>query len=107
VPGLAFSGDEQHKIIVALGVPSRVQYNCSSVTGSGSVAGGVVCKNLYVRSEFQLQLIVVGVRASSHDGERAESVGNAVLRRELVQSFGGMVNKRLNHQFGRRLKGSP
>ena len=78
------------KKIVALGVSSRVQHNCSGVTGSGSVAGGVVFKNLYVRSEFQLQLIVVGVRAQSY-GERADSVGNAVLRLELIQSFGGMV----------------
>ena len=87
------------KKIVALGVPSRVQYNRSSVTGRGSVAGGVVLENLYVRSEFQLQVIVVGVRAPSHDGERAEIVGNAVLRRELIQSFGGMVNKCLNHHL--------
>ena len=83
--------------IVALGVPSQVQYTCSSVTGRSSVAGGVVLENLYVRSEFQLQVIVVGVHAPSHDGERAEIVGNAVLRRELIQSFGGMVNKCLNH----------
>ena len=86
------------KKIVAMGVPSWVQYNRSSATGRGSVAGGVVCKNLYVRSEFQLQLIVVGVRAPSHDGERAESVGNAVLRWELIQSSGGMV-KCLNHHL--------
>ena len=72
-------------MIVALGVPGRIQYNRSSVTGRGSGAGGVVVfENLYVRSEFQLQIIVVGVRAPSHDGERAESVGNAFLRRELV-----------------------
>ena len=77
--------------IVALGVPSRVQYNRSSVTGRGSICWG--CCHLYVRSEFQLQVIVVGVRTLNHDGERAESVGNAVLWRELVQSFGGMVNK--------------
>jgi len=80
-----------------LGVPSRVQYNRSSVTGRGSAAGGVVLENLYVRSEFQLQLIVVGVCAPSHDCEGAESVGNAVLSRELIQSFGGIVNKSLNH----------
>ena len=82
-----------------MGVPSRVQYDCSSVTGRGSVAGGVVFKNLYVRSKFQHQIIVVRVRAPSLDGERAESVGNAVLRRELIQSFGGMVNKCLNHHL--------
>jgi len=85
--------------IVALGVPSQVQYNCSSVTGRSSVAGGVVLENLYVRSEFQLQVIVVGVHAPSHDGERAEIVGNAVLRRELIQSFGGMVNECLHHHL--------
>jgi len=89
---------------VALGVPSRIQYNRSSVTGRGNVAGGVVFENLYVRSEFQLQVIVVGVRAPSHDGEWAESVRNAVLRRELVQSFGGMVNKCLNHHLWKTFK---
>jgi len=87
-----------------LGVPSWVQYNRSSVTGRGSVAGGVVLENMYVRSEFQLQVIVVGVCAPSHDGERAESVGNAVLCRELVQSFGGMVKKCLNHQLWKTLE---
>jgi len=87
------------KKIVALGVSSWVQHDRSGVTGRGSVAGGVVFKNLYVRSEFQLQLIVVGVRAPSHDSEKADSVGNAVLRRELIQTFGGMVNKCLNHHF--------
>jgi hypothetical protein len=92
------------KKIVALGVSSRVQHNRSSVTGSGSVAGSVVFKNLYVRSEFQLQLIVVGVRAPSHDRERADSVGNAVFCWELVQSFGGMVDKCLNHQLGQTLE---
>jgi len=80
VPGLASSSDERHKKMVALGVPSRVQHNHSSVEGRGSVPGGVVFKNLYVRSEFQLQIIVVGASTPSHDGERAESVGNAVLR---------------------------
>ena len=88
-----------------MGLPGRIQYKCSSVTGGGSVAGGVVFENLYVQSKFQLQIIVVGFRAPSHDGERAESVGNAVLRRELVQAFGGMANKRLNHQFGKMFKG--
>jgi predicted membrane GTPase involved in stress response len=87
------------KKIVALGVPSRVQYDCSSVTGRGSVAGSVVLENLYVRSEFQLQVIVVGVGAPSDDGERAERVGNAVLSRELIQSSGGMVNNCLNHHL--------
>ena len=83
-----------------MGIPNRVQHNRSTVTGRGSIVGSVVLENLYVRSEFQHQVIVVGVRAPIYDGERAESVGNAaVLRRELIQSFGGMVNKCLNHHL--------
>ena len=87
-------------MIGPLGISRRVEGNCTERTGTRSVGGLMVFKNLYIVAKFESYGVEIGHRSASDNGEGAHGGRNAASRRKLVQAADAVGDHVDDHELG-------